>query len=287
MPLCNMSELFAAAEREGRAVGSFSVGNLEMVLGAVRAAEELNTPVILQVAEVRLPYSPLALLGPMMLGAARAAKVPVAVHLDHGLTPETIREALELGFTSVMFDGSKLPLAENIARTREVVGLARRYGADVEAELGRVGGSEDGSEQNGCVCTDPQEAERFCRETGVDALAVAIGNAHGNYRAAPQLRFDVLDEIARRAPTPLVLHGGTGVTPADFQRCARAGIRKINIATASFDALARAAVRCVAEKNGTPGYFDLSAAMARGVYENVKRHIHIFNLEPLGEEESA
>lgn len=257
MPLCKMSELFAAAAPSSRAVGSFSVGNLEMVLGAIRAAEETDTPVILQVAEVRLPYSPLALLGPMMLGAARAAKVPVAVHLDHGLTLPTIREALELGFTSVMFDGSKLPLTENIARTGEIVELARRYGADVEAELGRVGGSEDGSEQNGCVCTDPQEAERFCRETGVDALAVAIGNAHGNYRAAPQLRFDVLGEIARRVPTPLVLHGGTGITPADFQRCARTGIRKINIATASFDALARAAVRCAADKNGTPGYFDL------------------------------
>lgn len=287
MPLCRMRELLSMAAQKGCAVGSFSVGNLEMVLGAIRAAEEKNTPVILQVAEVRLPHSPLALLGPMMIGAARTAKVPVAVHLDHGLTLPILRQALDLGFTSVMFDGSKLPLMENVARTREVVELARRYGADVEAELGRVGGSEDGTEQNGCVCTDPQEAESFCRETGVDALAVAIGNAHGHYRAVPQLRFDVLEEIARRVQTPLVLHGGTGITPAGFQRCARAGIRKINIATASFDALARAAVRCAAEKNGAPGYFDLSAAMARGVYENVKRHICIFNLEPLGEEESA
>lgn len=282
-----MRELLSMAAQKGCAVGSFSVGNLEMVLGAIRAAEEKNTPVILQVAEVRLPHSLLALLGPMMISAARTAKVPVAVHLDHGLTLPIIRQALDLGFTSVMFDGSKLPLTENVARTREVVELARRYGADVEAELGRVGGSEDGTEQNGCVCTDPREVESFCRETGVDALAVAIGNAHGHYRAAPRLRFDVLEEIARRVQTPLVLHGGTGITPAGFQRCARAGIRKINIATASFDALARAAVRCAAEKNGAPGYFDLSAAMARGVYENVKRHICIFNLEPLGEEESA
>lgn len=166
MPLCKMSELFAAAAPSSRAVGSFSVGNLEMVLGAIRAAEETDTPVILQVAEVRLPYSPLALLGPMMLGAARAAKVPVAVHLDHGLTLPTIREALELGFTSVMFDGSKLPLTENIARTGEIVELARRYGADVEAELGRVGGSEDGSEQNGCVCTDPAGGGTFLPRDG-------------------------------------------------------------------------------------------------------------------------
>ena len=281
MSLCNMKELLSAVKGTNLAVGSFSVGSMEMVMGAVRAAEETGTPIILQVAEVRLPYSPLALLGPMMVGAARAARVPVAVHLDHGLTQEVLRQALELGFTSVMFDGSKLPLEENIRRTKEAAALAASYGASVEAELGRVGGSEDGTEKNACVCTDPAEAERFQQETGVDALAVAIGNAHGNYRAAPQLRFDVLAQVAARVEAPLVLHGGTGITPADFQRCAENGICKINIATASFDALTAGAARYLKQEGEAAGFFGLTAAMEQAVYENVLRHIHIFNHESL------
>ena len=168
------------------------MGNMEMVRGAVQAAEELNTPIILQIAEVRLPNSPLELMGPMMIQAAKEASVDIAVHLDHGLTMETVKKALELGFTSVMFDGSRKPFEENISCTREVVELAKQYGATVEAELGLVGGSEDGKSDHGIRCTDPEDAVVFCEKTGVDALAVAIGNAHGDYPVAPQLAFDVL-----------------------------------------------------------------------------------------------
>lgn len=279
MSLVTMQELLDDAEQNGRAVGAFSVGNMEMVMGAVRAAEELRTPIILQIAEVRLPNSPLHLMGPMMLAAAKNASVDIAVHLDHGLRPETVHKALELGFTSVMFDGSQLPFQENIDIVKNVVNLAGDYGATVEAELGVVGGNEGEGKAHQILCTDPADAVRFCDETGVDALAVAIGNAHGNYPRLPELRFDVLEAIHKAVSVPLVLHGGTGITPEMFRKCIALGVRKINIATASFDALARSAKAYCDEKDGAPNYFELSGREAEGVYENVKRHIEIFNMQ--------
>lgn len=179
MALVTMKQLLDQARNEHRGTGAFSVGNMEMVKGAVQAAEELKTPIILQIAEVRLKHSPLALMGPMMVQAAKEASVDIAAHLDHGLTLETVQKALDLGFTSVMFDSSLYPFEENIARTKEVVSLAKRYGATVEAELGLVGGSEDGKEGHGIRCTDPADAEIFCRETGVDALAVESATPTG------------------------------------------------------------------------------------------------------------
>ena len=276
MALVKMKELLARAAEKNLGCGAFSVGNMEMVKGAVQAAEESNTPIILQIAEVRLGHSPLALMGPMMVQAAREAKVDLAVHLDHGLTIATVKKALELGFTSVMLDASTLPFEENIAKVREVVALAAQYGATVEAELGLVGGSEDGKSDHGIRCTDPADAEEFVQRTGIDALAVAIGNAHGNYPVAPQLAFDVLAEIQRRVSIPLVLHGGSGISDRDFERAISLGIRKVNIATASFNSLTRHVERYIAE-NEKHNFFDLNEAMVAGTYENVKRHIEVFN----------
>lgn len=283
MALVTMKQLLDQARNEHRGTGAFSVGNMEMVKGAVQAAEELKTPIILQIAEVRLKHSPLALMGPMMVQAAKEASVDIAAHLDHGLTLETVQKALDLGFTSVMFDSSLYPFEENIARTKEVVSLAKRYGATVEAELGLVGGSEDGKEGHGIRCTDPADAEIFCRETGVDALAVAIGNAHGNYPTAPQLAFDVLAEIQKRVEIPLVLHGGSGISDADFRRAIELGIVKVNIATASFNSLTRHA-EAYLHTNGSHNYFSLNEAMVQGTYENVRHHIRVFNCkEDLGQ----
>lgn len=277
MALVDMKTLLVQAQKENRGVGAFSVGNMEMVKGAVKAAEETDTPLILQIAEVRLAHSPLHLMGPMMVQAAREAKVDVAVHLDHGLTLETVKRALELGFTSVMFDGSAYPFEENIARTREAAKIARSFGASVEAELGLVGGSEDGSCDHGIRCTDPEDAFVFGRETGIDALAVAIGNAHGNYPVAPRLAFDVLDAIHQRlGELPLVLHGGSGITDEDFRLAISKGIVKVNIATASFGCLT-ARVEEYIRAEGAHNYFALNEAMVQGVYENVKRHIGVFN----------
>lgn len=281
MALVKMKDLLRRAEEKNIGCGAFSVGNMEMVRGAIRAAEELDTPVILQIAEVRLKNSPLHLMGPMMVQAAKEAKVDVAVHLDHGLTFETVDKALELGFTSVMLDASTLPFEENIARVKAVVEKARKYGATVEAELGLVGGSEDGSCDHGIRCTDPDDAVVYARETGIDALAVAIGNAHGNYPVAPTLAFDVLEKIHEKVDIPLVLHGGSGITDKDFQRVISLGIRKVNIATASFNSLT-AHVEKYMESTDKHNFFDLNEAMVQGTYENVKRHILVFN-EPYQE----
>ena len=281
MALVKMKDLLRRAEEKNIGCGAFSVGNMEMVRGAIRAAEELDTPIILQIAEVRLKNSPLHLMGPMMVQAAKEAKVDVAVHLDHGLTFETVDKALELGFTSVMLDASTLPFEENIARVKAVVEKARKYGVTVEAELGLVGGSEDGSCDHGIRCTDPDDAVVYARETGIDALAVAIGNAHGNYPVAPTLAFDVLEKIHEKVDIPLVLHGGSGITDKDFQRAISLGIRKVNIATASFNSLT-AHVEKYMESTDKHNFFDLNEARVQGTYENVKRHILVFN-EPYQE----
>lgn len=276
MSLVTMKTLLERAADNHQGVGAFSVGNMEMVKGAIQAAEELNTPIILQIAEVRLKHSPLALMGPMMVQAAKEAKVDVAVHLDHGLTMETVKKALELGFTSVMFDSSTYPFEENIERTRQVVELAKTYGATVEAELGLVGGSEDGSEDHGIRCTDPDDAKTFCERTGIDALAVAIGNAHGNYPVAPKLAFDVLAKINEKTNVPLVLHGGSGITDEDFQKAISLGIVKVNIATASFNRLTMRAEEYL-QTSEDHNYFALNEAMVQGTYENVKHHIEVFH----------
>ena len=276
--LVNMKELLADAEKGNYAVGSFSVANMEMVLGVLKAAKELNAPVILQIAEVRLKQSPLEVIGPLMVAAAKNASTPIAVHFDHGKTMEKISQALEIGFTSVMFDGSHLPLDENIAQTKEVIKKAKEFGAAVEAEIGCVGGSEDGSEDIAINCTKPEDAVRFENETGVDALAIAIGNAHGNYKSTPKLRFDILEEVERLTKTPLVLHGGTGITPDDFVKCSKTGIKKINIATATFDMVEKTVHDCYNE-NSICGYYDLQAAEVEGAYQNAKRHILIFGTD--------
>ena len=276
MALVKMKELLERAAEKNIGCGAFSVGNMEMVKGAIQAAEELDTPIILQIAEVRLKNSPLHLMGPMMVQAAREAKVDVAVHLDHGLTFEIVEKALELGFTSVMLDASTLPFEENIAKVKTVVEKAAKYGATVEAELGLVGGSEDGSSDHGIRCTDPDDAVTYAKETGIDALAVAIGNAHGNYPVAPTLAFDVLEEIHNRVDIPLVLHGGSGITDRDFQKAISLGIKKVNIATASFNSLT-AQVEKYMDSTEKHDFFALNEAMVQGTYENVKRHILVFN----------
>lgn len=275
MPLVKMSSLLADAQKNGYAVGSFSVANMEMVLGVIRALEETKSPAIIQIAEVRLNHSPLELIGPLMVAAAKNANVPVAVHFDHGKTKEKIKQALDLGFTSVMFDGSHLPFDENAAMTAEIKALANEYNADCEGEIGCVGGSEDGSEDIAINCTSPVQAAEFFEKSGVDALAVAIGNAHGNYKETPKLRFDILEKTASLVPVPLVLHGGTGISPDDFRKCISLGIHKINIATATFDSVEQS-VRNAYENNTIKGYYDLHGAEVEGAYNNAMKHIEIF-----------
>ncbi|GHU05575.1 fructose-bisphosphate aldolase [Betaproteobacteria bacterium] len=275
MPLVKMQPLLDKATKEHRACGAFSVSNMEMIIGILQASEETNTPIILQIAEARLKYSPLDLIGPMMVQAAKQSRLDVAVHLDHGLTIETVKKALDFGFSSVMLDASAQPFEENIRKTREVVALARTYGATVESELGLVGGNE-GNGDHKIRFTNPVDAQEFVSRTGIDALAVAIGNAHGNYPVTPTLAFDVLEQIQAGVSVPLVLHGGSGITDEDLQRSIALGIRKINIATASFNRILLRVGEYM--KSGEKlSFFGLNRAMVAGTYENVKHHIEVFN----------
>lgn len=278
MPIVKLDELLLGVKNNSYAIGSFNVSNMEMIIGTIKAAEELNAPVIIQIAEGRLRYSPLHTLGPMMVAAAKEAKVPVAVHLDHGGTIETIHQALEIGFTSVMFDGSKYPLDINIEKTKQVKELADKYNASVEAEIGRVGGAEGDYASVDIMITSVDEAVKFYEATKVDALAVAIGTAHGNYKEVPKLRIDRLKEIAKAVDCPLVLHGGTGLTEQDFRNSLENGIKKINIATASYDSVATN-VKKLAKDKPDFNYFDHTDTVMMATYENVKKHMLIFGLK--------
>jgi fructose-bisphosphate aldolase, class II len=275
MGLVKMKNILGKAEEGNYGVGAFSVANMEMVLGAIKAAEELRSPLILQIAEVRLNHSPLHMIGPLMVEAAKNASVPVAVHFDHGMTTEKIKQALDIGFSSVMYDGSHYELEENIHNTKEIVSLAGQYGATVEAEIGRVGGSEDGSEDIEILLTSTEEAKRFADETKVDALAIAIGNAHGMYKGDPNLRLDRLAEINEQVEIPLVLHGGSGISAEDFQKSIQSGIRKINVATSTFNRVIDNVNKAVQLKPYSD-YFDYHQDVIQAAYENVTYHMNIF-----------
>ncbi|WMJ90595.1 class II fructose-bisphosphate aldolase [Anaerocolumna sp. MB42-C2] len=274
MSLVDMKSLLLKAEEGNYGVGAFSVGNMEMIMGAVKAAEESKSPAILQIAQVRLPYSPLPLIGPMMIAAAKNASVPIAVHFDHGTDIAAIKEALKLGFTSVMIDASHLPIKENIKIVKEVKNMADSYGASVEAEVGQLGKSEDGSKDTGMFYSNPEEVKDLYECTMVDAIALSIGNAHGLYTKEPKLNFDILSETRKLVSVPLVLHGGSGISAEDFRKCIEYGIRKVNIATASFMAVEEGARRYSSGEKRD--YFKLSSEMVTGMYKNVKEHINIF-----------
>lgn len=229
MPLVTVSELLKNARRDRFAVCAINVGNYETVRGVVEAAQAERTPVIIQVYD-RLMCDRIGEdLGPLVRGMAERLDVPVALHLDHGLTLDNVRKALRAGYSSVMYDASSRPLEENIRETREVVRLAHAAGVSVEGELGQLGSAAAGL--GGSAYTDPADAARFVAETGVDTLAVAIGTAHGRYAQTPRLDLDRLCAIATAVPIPLVLHGGS-CTPADaVQAAVSRGICKINFAT--------------------------------------------------------
>ena len=279
--LVTLKELLGIAEAENKAIGSFTCPNMEIVMGTIRAAEETGSPIIIQIAEGRLKHTPLNMIGPLMVQATKDSSVKIAVHLDHGLTVGKAQEALGYGFTSVMFDGSHYSLQENIDKTNEVAALARAAGASVEAELGTIGGKEATEREEVSKYTNVEEARTFAEQADIDALAVAIGNAHGHYKGKPELNFERLAELQKAVKVPLVLHGGSGISDEDFRRAISLGIRKINIATASMDAAINWSGRYMAEP-GEHDYYHFNEAMVQGVYENVKHCIKVFNnKEPL------
>ena len=232
MPV-NMKEMLTRA-REGRyGIGFFNAVNVEMARAIIETAEELRAPVIVGTAELLLPAMPLERVAEYLVPMAEKASVPVAVHYDHGLTFEKCMEALKLGFSSVMYDCSTASYRENVERVAEMVRICHAMGATVEGELGHVGDNEGAGklENPSDYYTDPAVAADFVRETGVDALAVAVGNAHGDYKFPPKLDFDRITAIREATGTPLVLHGGSGLSDDDFREAVRRGVCKINIFT--------------------------------------------------------
>ena len=238
--LVNMKDLLSNAQKNHYAVGLFNTIDTDMLEGAISAAEELRSPIIIGTAEVLLPYGELKLIAPSLIAAAKRATVPVVVHYDHGLTVARCMEALHLGFSSIMFDGSAGDEKENLKNTREMVKSAHAMGATVEGEIGHVGDALNRDNETSNMYTTPEEAVRFVKETGVDALAIAIGTAHGAYKSKPKLDIERLKEIREDLDTPLVLHGGSGLSDNDFKNSIKNGIAKINIFTDL----------CVAGENG-------------------------------------
>ncbi len=272
--IVSFKEMLQEADKGRYAVGAFNCLSLENVEGAIAAAEELRSPIILQLAEVQFPCAPMNLMAPLYLEAARKASVPVVVHLDHGQSFETCAEAIRLGFGSVMFDGASLPFEENVRITREVTRMAKAMGVDVEAELGKVGdvGVDDDKVD---VFTDVEESARFIELTGVDALAVAIGNQHGRYVATPKLNIDRLIELHERNRMPLVLHGGSGTSEEDFKSCIHNGICKINVATAIQVGITERVQQYLHEA-AKPDYITMKGVIREASKEVVKEHILLF-----------
>lgn len=230
--LVNMNEVLLPA-REGRyAVGLFNAVNLELARGILAAAQRTGSPVIMGTAEVLFPYGPLEEVSYYLIPMAKKAGVPVVIHLDHGLKKETCLKALDLGFTSIMYDCSTDDYDTNVEKVREMAEIAHSRGTTIEGELGHVGDNTDAAEADPLFFyTDPGQARDFVEKTGVDALAVAVGTAHGAYKLPPKLDFDRIRAIKEQAKVPLVLHGGSGLTDEDFRKAIRAGISKINIFT--------------------------------------------------------
>ena len=233
MALVSVAELLKDAEKEGYAVGAFNTNNMEIAQAIVEAAEAERSPVIMQASQGAITYAGLEYITSLALLAASKATVPVALNLDHGTSLAQIVQCIRSGFSAVMYDGSKLSLEENIAMTRKVLEIARPVGVSVEAELGKIGGTEDDitvSEKD-ALFTDPDEAAVFVRETGIDCLAIAIGTAHGQYKGEPKLDLDRLKKIRALTQIPIVLHGSSGVPDEAVQEAIRQGIRKVNIDT--------------------------------------------------------
>ena len=250
MSLVPVEDLLRKAQEGDYAVGAFNCNNMEIVQAIVAAAEKENAPVIMQASQGAIKYAGLDYITAMAKLAAGKAKVPVALHLDHGTSFEQCIQCIRAGFSSVMIDGSKLPLQENIALTRRVLEVARACGVSVEAELGKIGGTEDdiSVSERDALFTDPGEADEFVRETGVGSLAVAIGTAHGQYKGVPELDFARLEKIIALVKIPIVLHGSSGVPDEAVRKAISLGVCKVNIDTNIREAFV-AAARKVLEEN--------------------------------------
>ena len=275
--LVSLTEITALAEQTKTAVGAFNTPNLECINAVLAAAEKLNVPVILAHAQLHETVSPLSVIGPVMVLAAKNARVPVCVPLDHCETLEYMHKALEIGFTGVMYDGSLLPYEENLANTKQAVALARNYSCGVEAELGALA-SRDGGGTNasGPVYTDPDQAAVFCAQTGIDLFAPSFGTAHGIYKDKPVLDLERVKTISEKTGLPLVMHGGSGVSPEDYRTGIRNGLRKINYYSYMSKA-GTAAVKELLAKQDITFFHDLAYAAQLAMEADAEKAMRVFS----------
>lgn len=278
--LVNMNEVLRPAKQNKYAIGLFNAVNLELARGIINAAESTRSPVIMGTAEVLLPYGPLEEVSYYLIPMAKKASVPVVVHLDHGLSRELCIKALELGFSSIMYDCSTDSYEDNVRKVKEMADIAHSYGATIEGELGHVGDNEGSAEGSDHLAdpskffTDPKLAKDFVEKTGVDALAIAVGNAHGAYKLPPKLDFERIRTIANTVDVPLVLHGGSGLTDNDFKQAIKEGISKVNI----FTDINVAAVEAEFKKFSTmdKGIIDLIPAAVEAVKQESMKKMKLF-----------
>lgn len=292
--LAKMNDLLKEAQTKKVGIGAYNAPNLEAVRAVIAAAEELNQPVILAHAQVHEPVIPLSEIGPIMVQYAKQAKVPVAVHLDHGTSFDLCVQALEMGFTSVMFDASDQSFEENVKGTSEMVKIAHALGASVEAELGHVFTSEVGGEAGAedrvvynvedhagdDMYTDPEAARKFVEQTNVDCLAIAFGTAHGIYLTKPELNLERVSEIAEVVDIPLVMHGGSGVSKEDMQTAIKNGICKINYFAYMNKSGGEKVKEYVASLGSEIPFFDeISKKGIEGMKENVVESMKVFSMQ--------
>lgn len=285
--LVTLNDVLKIAEEKQIAIGAFNTPNLESLQAIMEAAEELELPVIIQAAQCHEDWIPLSTIGPIMVETAKKAAVPVCVHLDHGETLEYLKQALDMGFTGIMYDGSTLSYEENRVNTVKAVQMAAKTGASVEAELGSMGrretgtGNDTGADDETKIYTDPVQAASFVKETGIDALACSFGTTHGIYLAEPKLDFDVVKNVREQTNgIPVVMHGGSGVSKEDFTKAIKAGVRKINYFTYMDKAGGNAASEYLKTlKEGEPIFFSsIVAASREAMKENVKEAMRMFAL---------
>ena len=277
--LVTLKHILDEANAGGYAVPGIDTLDHAFAEAVVEAAEAQNRPIILMVHEPGFSWINIDTFFPFLIGLAKRATVPVAVQLDHGQTLESVMKAIHYGFSAVMIDGSSLPLDENIALTKKIVELSHAAGVSVEAEIGHVAGGEgcfDGSAVDESVYTKPEEAKKFVDETGVDALAVAIGTVHGVYKGTPKLDIERLAEIKKVAPIPLVLHGGSGVSEDEFVKAVKGGINKVNLFTELSMAAVARSVEYARQKDNKLHFSQMLLEGKKAVFDITVKYLELF-----------
>ncbi len=275
--LIGLREALDHADQTNCGIAAINTPTLELLLATVRVAERHNVPVIIQHAQVHEAVNSIEDIGPVMVELARRSAAPVVVHVDHGESIEYIDRGFSVGFTSAMFDGSRLPYAENVARTRAVVELADSRGYGVEGELGIMPGREDGVESSGVadetLYTSPSDARTFVQETGVTALACSFGTVHGLYKAEPKINYELIGELRAAAGVPIVMHGGSGLSDEEYQASIDRGVRKINYYTYADKSALEAARGLLDDRPDTYVFSDLTVVAQRAIEADVDRLI--------------